>query len=138
MFELHKVKQLPSDLEWLPGDQQEAKDVFGWEIDKLLDDDALDSFYVTYEDTILSVMQMDEDGNLTYFTTVHILDVPIRTYIKFVKEKLDLYVRLVGYELATMVAKDYKEGIFTLKALGFEMIYESRRSFTYGYKKEDS
>lgn len=138
MFELHKVKQLPKIDSWFPGDEQEALELFGWEIDMLLDKDVLDSFYVTYNDKIVSVIQIDEVGNLTYFTTSHISEIPVRDYLSFLKGKMDCYQELVDVELTTEVAKDYAAGIFTLKRLGFEPYVEMQDRWVYGKQKEDS
>lgn len=132
MFELHKVKQLPAIDSWYPGDEQEALKLFGWEIAMILKKDVLDSFYVTYDDTIVSVIQIDEFGNTTYFSTAAISTIPIKEYLKFLKGKMDCYQELLSISLFTEVAKDYKHGIFTLKQLGFVPCIEKSDRWVYG------
>ena len=144
MFKLYKPKQLPAIPVWNAGDQSEAIELFGWEIDMLLKHDALDSFYVAYkpddsdEEVIVSVMQMDVEGNLTYFTTEAITAIPIKGYLTFLKSKLDAYLELVNYPLITQVTKDYRQGIFTLEQLGFRQFIEYHDRWTYGKQLKDS
>jgi len=138
MFELHKVKELPRVDSWYPGDESECLKLFGWKIDKVLEKDYLDAFYVTYNDAIVSIMQMDEVGNLTYFTTSKISDINILAYFKFLKPKLDCYMKLIEYDLITEVAKDYRQGMFTLQQLGFVPFVEKRDRWIYGIEKKDS
>ena len=122
------------DLVWLDDDIKEAEELAYFDIETLiLRQQKVEpiNFIVEHATKILSIIIIDLNGNLTYFNTKDMENYTL-SYLRFLKPKLNTYMKLFDVELSVDVAAWYTTSIKKLKLLGFKQIDRYKDRITYG------
>ena len=131
----HELELYAKNVEWLPEDVMELKDMCGLEINHIIPQLKYDSYIFKYDGVFISFASFDNEGNMTYFTTDYLKHAPQLGYIRYIKKKLSQFMVFNECNVTTSVTKEHTQSIRSLKMLGFKHWFTKKDRLIYGKQK---